>query len=93
MREEHTTKASLLASVCPELHFTKPLDRIDLVLDITNVVGLALRAPDYHTETLVESIAELSDAAAELLKDARNGLVDEAFALRRQAEGGGENVC
>ena len=87
MQQEHTTKAELLASVCPELHFTKAFDHIDLAIDLTNVLGLALRAPDYHTDALVESMAELSDATSEILKGARNSLVDEALGLREAAGG------
>lgn len=92
MQEEHTTKAALLASVCPELHFAKAFDHIDLALDLTNVLGLALRAPDYHTESLVASMAELADAAAELLKAARESIVDEDFARRKAPAGEGENA-
>lgn len=87
MQEEHTTKALRLASVCPELHITKALDHLELALGLKNVLGLALRAPDYHTEALIESVAEVSDAVVELLKGASASLAKEAYALRKTAGG------
>lgn len=92
MHEEHTTKASLLASVCQELRHTKTVDHADLALDLINVLGLALRAPDYHTEVLVASMAEISDAAAELLKAARDSTRDEATSSIFASWKGGEHA-
>ena len=75
MQKERTPKAALLASVCPELHRTKALDHLDLVLDLNNVLCLALRADAYHTEGNTESMAEVADATFELLQSAREAIV------------------
>lgn len=90
MHKEHTTKASLLASRCPELHKSPGLDHLDLAIELTKVIGLALRAEDYHTEALIRSTASVLDTTAELLTHSYKVLFDEDWARRNVA--GGDDV-
>lgn len=89
MQEEHTSKAMLLASRCPELHRSTGLDHLDLAIELTQVLGLALRAEDYHTEELLRTAASVLDTTAELLTHSYKVLFDEDYA-RRKASGGAD---
>lgn len=89
MQEEHTPKAALLASALPPLHHSRGMDQLDLAIDLTRVIGLALRAEDYRTETISRSLATVCEATGGLLTEAYKILFDEDYD-RRRASGGGD---
>lgn len=71
MQQEHIPKATLLAMAVPSDRALDGVDHLNLALDLINVIGVALRASDFHIEQTVTSMADLSSVAAELLVTAK----------------------
>lgn len=74
MQRQPTSETSLLATVHP---MRSAEDHLELAIDLSGVLSLALRMHENHTEALIASMIVVSDIANDLLISTRECLADQ----------------